>query len=543
MNNEPLKILLVEVTPGEASLQREALPQSGTVQFEIVRVAQFKEALQYLDQGDITVFLLGLLPSEMSLKLAQAPEKQLVAVPMTLLIDPEIDLQTVERAVHDLQTYFDKEQIEWNLLTRFTHCAIDCRQLQSEIRQYCQQWQVSEARFRNVIARNADGILIVDHDGIVRFMNPAAETILNSRNQDLLGELFGFPVIAGETTELDIVRQPGPDQMAEMRVVDIEWEGVLAYLISLRDITEQKKIERALRETEAFSRAILNSIMVYIAVVNEEGLIITTNEVKDHYFPQKAACFFRDLATGVNYFTLCRQAGATQLLNGMLEVLRGETDSFEAEFPCHTPDEEFWFLIRAKPFEGNLKRSIVVSHIDITKDKRAAQAEAESRAKVAWIDQREREIRSLLELAHPPQAAVTASIFGLVPLRESVPSTFEEIVQRYNELIDLALEQRAFKIDHRVSEHLRAMANQLGFLKAGPRDLIDIHSTVLERKGGSTHPLKAQAYVEEGRLMVLELMGYLVSYYRSFSIGVRRTLTPEALPAKPSNRPGEGGRS
>jgi hypothetical protein len=31
--------------------------------------------------------------------------------------------------------------------------------------------------------------------------------------------------------------------------------------------------------------------------------------------------------------------------------------------------------------------------------------------------------------------------------------------------------------------------------------------------------MRMQAYVEEGRLLVLELMGYLVSYYRAYALG------------------------
>jgi PAS domain S-box-containing protein len=57
-----------------------------------------------------------------------------------------------------------------------------------------------------MIEKDADGILIVDSKGVVRFVNPAAEVLFSCKAEEFLGQLFGFPVVSGETTELDIVR-------------------------------------------------------------------------------------------------------------------------------------------------------------------------------------------------------------------------------------------------------------------------------------------------------------------------------------------------
>lgn len=98
----------------------------------------------------------------------------------------------------------------------------------------------SEARLRNIIEKNADGIIIVDQKGKVCFVNPAVESFFGRKAEGLVGELFGFPVVAGETAEVDIVRKGGERIVAEMRVVETEWDGEKAYLASLRDITERK---------------------------------------------------------------------------------------------------------------------------------------------------------------------------------------------------------------------------------------------------------------------------------------------------------------
>ena len=101
----------------------------------------------------------------------------------------------------------------------------------------------SEARFRDVIQRNADAIVVVDRQGRIRFANGVAARLFNA-DGDLLGTEFGFPVVAGETTELDLVAGGDP-RVVEMRVVSSEWEGQPALIASLRDITERKRAEEA----------------------------------------------------------------------------------------------------------------------------------------------------------------------------------------------------------------------------------------------------------------------------------------------------------
>jgi PAS domain-containing protein len=118
-------------------------------------------------------------------------------------------------------------------------------QLQQQLALTQQALQASEARFRDVIEKNADGVIVVDQQGMVRYVNPAAQTLLQRPIGELLGQMLGFPLVAGDTTELDIVRH-GQAIIVEMRVGESEWEGQPVFLASLRDITERKQTEEAL---------------------------------------------------------------------------------------------------------------------------------------------------------------------------------------------------------------------------------------------------------------------------------------------------------
>ena len=133
-------------------------------------------------------------------------------------------------------------------------------------------------------------------------------------------------------------------------------------------------------------------------------------------------------------------------------------------------------------------------------------------------EQMERELRMLERTGGTTGARTTATMFGQVSLQESRPDAFAELTQRYANLIDLALEQRLFKTDQDLSGQVRSLAERMGFLKSAPRDVVKVHSAALTNKTAAAPSRKIQAYREEAQYMLLEIMGYLCSFYRRYSI-------------------------
>lgn len=103
-----------------------------------------------------------------------------------------------------------------------------------------------ESQFHDLIVSNADAMIVIDEEGVACFLNPAAERLLGLSAEELVGELVGFPVIGGETTEVDILHTSGEIRIAEMRVADTEWDGKTAYIATFRDITLRKQAQDAL---------------------------------------------------------------------------------------------------------------------------------------------------------------------------------------------------------------------------------------------------------------------------------------------------------
>jgi signal transduction histidine kinase len=110
---------------------------------------------------------------------------------------------------------------------------------------------------RAIVEQMADGIVIVGLDGVICFSNPAAQRLFGRSAAELEGTHLGYPAIAGESAEIEIVRLGGASVSVELRVVDIEWEGDAARLASLRDVTDRRRAEEraAQLEEERLARA------------------------------------------------------------------------------------------------------------------------------------------------------------------------------------------------------------------------------------------------------------------------------------------------
>ncbi|KWT91954.1 response regulator [Candidatus Magnetominusculus xianensis] len=142
--------------------------------------------------------------------------------------------------------------------------------------------------------------------------------------------------------------------------------------------------------------------------------------------------------------------------------------------------------------------------------------------KVQYEHGHRQEFMSLERLTGSPKAAITSQMMGKSSLRQSSSETFVNFVNKYCEILDAAVDQRIYKTENKIQDDLLSLSEQLGFLKAGPRDVVEIHSESLKLKLNAVNMAKAQLYLEEGRFIILELMGDLVTYYQNYFIVFRK---------------------
>jgi len=132
--------------------------------------------------------------------------------------------------------------------------------------------QEAEARFRNVIDKNADAIVVVDGDGLIQYANTAAERIFHASRAALRGTPFGLPLTVGKTTELDVV-VAGTSRVVEMCVTESTWDGEPARIAQMHDVTaldslrRERALQLATEVADARLREIIGQAPVAIAVL------------------------------------------------------------------------------------------------------------------------------------------------------------------------------------------------------------------------------------------------------------------------------------
>ena len=200
--------------------------------------------------------------------------------------------------------------------------------------------------------------------------------------------------------------------------------------------------------------------------------------------------------------------------------------AFQLEHRLRRADGEYrWMVSAGRPIlEGGEFHGFIGTLVDITDPRRAEAAALEARAVAVSTEARAQRARKDLldsELGALEDLRSAERRPRVAPLRQHTPEVFKELATRYGELLELALTRQAYKnVEADPSQGLRSLGERLGFLRAGPRDVVDLHTQVLGGKARGAPYAKAQTYVAEGRLMALELMGYLVGFYRNAAFGL-----------------------
>jgi len=278
MDDQCIKVLLIEDNPGDAGLIRKLLAEVGGATFNLEYTDRLSTGLERLAAGGTNVVLLDLgLPDSQGLGTLARVRAQAADVPVVVLTAVDDRTFAMKAVQAGAQDYLVKGQVEGSSLARTLFYAIERFGMQRELERYAQGLQSAEARLRKIIQKDADGIVVVDRGGIIHFVNPAAESLFGYKAEELLGELFGFPLVAGEATELNIVRRGGETAIAEMRVVETEWEGKTAYLTSLHNITKRQRAEEALRESEERFRSIVENSHDGIMILDDAYRFIYVN--------------------------------------------------------------------------------------------------------------------------------------------------------------------------------------------------------------------------------------------------------------------------
>ncbi len=296
-------ILLVEDNPDDIRLIQWIIAGIRNSQFKLECVNQLKKALKRLGKGGIDVILLDLgLPDSQGIDTLRSVYNKAPKVPivvLTCLGDEKVSVQAIKEGAQD---YLLKGQVDSNLLKRTLMYAIERKQAEEALRE-------SEERFRTLVEKSVEAIFLVNFNMEFVFWNPAAEKMMglstiptkkfilsdvltpdslkiavaNVAKAALTGTTRGKPY------ELTVRRIDGTLIDIEVFIGLIKYKGKTHMLGTARDITERKKAEKFLKESQEKIKNILESSPDAISVTDLNGNITECNEqmLKMHGFSSK----------------------------------------------------------------------------------------------------------------------------------------------------------------------------------------------------------------------------------------------------------------
>jgi PAS domain S-box-containing protein len=201
----------------------------------------------------------------------------------------------------------------------------------------------AERRFRQLLEAAPDGIIEVDSQGKIVLMNAAAEKLTGYRRDELLGQsmeiltpeelrprhvlhraaYWQHPVTRpmGSGLDLHVQRKDGVRTPVEISLSPVTYEGEMRVTAVIRDVTERKRTEMALREMHQRFTAELTAANKELEVRNRE--IEAANRLKTEF----VASMSHELRTPLHTII-----GFTELLD---EEIEGPLNEKQKRFVSH----------------------------------------------------------------------------------------------------------------------------------------------------------------------------------------------------------------
>ena len=158
-----------------------------------------------------------------------------------------------------------------------------------------------EARTRMVVERAVDGIVVIDRHGRIEVANPAICRMFGYSTEELIGSNVsmlapsptrerhdahigryvrtGAGRIIGADREVMAVRKDGTEFPIELAVNDVRIDGELKFTGMVRDISDRRRVEQALRQSEATFRAMSDASPLGIFMTDATGSTVYANAV------------------------------------------------------------------------------------------------------------------------------------------------------------------------------------------------------------------------------------------------------------------------
>jgi signal transduction histidine kinase len=233
------RILLVENNEENAGLARQRLSEIADYSFEVLQVSRLSEAIAALEKMKIDAAILGLdLPDSTGIDTLRRLRDLRPDVAVIVIAGEGTDELSKIALREGALDFLGKGDLGSPLVTRALVHALE--RIRAQKRQ-----SETEA----LLSVNPEAVVVIDKGGVVRLANGAAVDLFGKERSELVDNPFALPLAVGKVSEVQFLRC-GNTHSAVMRVVDCVWDDEPAYLASIRDTTEEKRLAEQLRKAQ-----------------------------------------------------------------------------------------------------------------------------------------------------------------------------------------------------------------------------------------------------------------------------------------------------
>jgi len=143
-------------------------------------------------------------------------------------------------------------------------------------------------------------------------------------------------------------------------------------------------------EAERFIQSALDALSAHIAILNEHGEIIGVNAAWRKFASQNAFSD-TDYGIGLNYLAVCDRStqlnspDAPLVAKGIRDIIDGHSEAFQLEYPCHSPTEKRWFVVRVSRFMYEHDLRVIVAHQNVSELKNTQIELSESKKRIEAV--------------------------------------------------------------------------------------------------------------------------------------------------------------
>jgi two-component system CheB/CheR fusion protein len=227
----------------------------------------------------------------------------------------------------------------------------------------------------------ATAVATVFVDGQLRItrFSPDATQLFKLRDSDLgrpldeIAAVLNYPDLMqdlratlghGRMIEREIVTvDGGKTYMARIlpyQVSSMNDPGVVATFVDVTAFHDARRLQ-----------AVIDALPEHIAVIDPTGRIVLVNAAWRRFAQANGDSELARSGPGSNYLEICEACDpegddyARRAVKGIRDVLGGVAPHFAMEYPCHSADEQRWFVMNVAPIQSQ-GYGAVISHVNIT---------------------------------------------------------------------------------------------------------------------------------------------------------------------------------